>query len=433
MPGSYPDLADYTSLLAGMGRPFSAGLRKREVAAMVYSPDMHAFSLYLHIPFCQHRCSYCDFNTYAGINELIPAYVGALCREIELLAESAGMLLPVKTVFFGGGTPSLLPVPEIEQVLSTLRRSFDLQDCQEVTLEANPGTVSLEYMKNLHRLGVNRISLGMQSASPTELRMLEREHKMSEVIQAFSWARTAGFENLNLDLIFGIPEQTMPVWQDNLEQALALSPEHLSLYALTLEHGTPMQHQVLSGLLPQPDPDLSADMYEYACIRLEQAGYIQYEISNWSRPAAEGGSLVCLHNLQYWRNLPYLGLGAGAHGFANGYRTANVLSPATYIRRCLEGKGGPFPSSPATLDCVPVERDAEIAETMMMGLRLVQEGVSRKDFLDRFGESLLERFGRQIDRLFNLGLVEWGGRDMDILRLTKKGRLLGNQVFVEFI
>jgi oxygen-independent coproporphyrinogen-3 oxidase len=282
-------------------------------------------------------------------------------------------------------------------------------------------------------VGINRISLGMQSANPSELRMLEREHDMDEVVQAFSWVRQAGFENTNLDLIFGIPEQTMPVWQDNLDQALALGPEHLSLYALTLEHGTPMQHQVLSGQLSEPDPDLAADMYEHASQRLEQAGFIQYEISNWARPAEDGQPLACLHNLQYWRNLPYLGFGAGAHGYAGGYRTANVLSPAVYIRRCFAGTVGSFPSTPATAEYVRVEPPAEIAETMMMGLRLVREGVSGKGFLERFGESLGDLFGPQIDRLLKLGLIEWGGQDGDSLRLTQKGRLLGNQVFVEFI
>jgi oxygen-independent coproporphyrinogen III oxidase len=367
------------------------------------------------------------------MNDLIPDYIRAICREIELLAESAGQRLPIQTVFFGGGTPSLLPVLEIERVLNTLEHSFDLQNCQEITLEANPGTVSLDYLKSLHNLAVNRISLGMQSANRAELRMLEREHEMDEVIQAVFWARQAGFGNINLDLIFGIPDQTMVVWQDNLEQALALEPDHLSLYALTLEHGTPMRQQVLNGLLSEPDPDLAADMYEHASYRLEQAGFIQYEISNWARPANDGRPLVCQHNLQYWRNLPYLGLGAGAHGFAGGYRTANVLAPGVYVRRCLEGRGGEFPSTPATVDFVLVERDAEIAETMMMGLRLIQEGISGKDFLERFGERLDDRFRCQIDRLSNFGLVEWAGQDEDILRLTQKGRLLGNQVFVEFI
>jgi oxygen-independent coproporphyrinogen III oxidase len=391
------------------------------------------YSIYLHIPFCRHRCSYCDFNTYAGMADLIPVFTQALCREIQLLAESATVTLPVRTIFFGGGTPSLMPFSELEQVFSFLRHYFDLLPGAEITLEANPGTVSLSYLAGLVRLGVNRLSLGMQSAIPAELRLLEREHEFSEVVQAVAWARRAGFENLNLDLIFGLPFQTLPTWQETLDNALALQPDHFSLYALTLEHGTPMQHQVEQNLLPAPDPDLAADMYEFAAERLDQAGYFQYEISNWARLNRGGGSMVCRHNLQYWRNQPYLGFGAGAHGYAGAVRTANVLAPSVYVQRCLEGDVQVFPCTPATAEAIQVERSAEIAETMMMGLRLVQEGVSNRAFQERFGQSLEEVFGEAIKRLQNLGLLEWAGSNGDILRLSPQGHLLGNQVFMEFV
>jgi oxygen-independent coproporphyrinogen III oxidase len=391
------------------------------------------YSIYLHIPFCRHRCSYCDFNTYAGMADLIPAYSQALCREIQLLAESAKETLPVKTLFFGGGTPSLIPLVGLEQILSCLRQSFDLLPDAEVTLEANPGTVSLPYLTGLIRLGVNRLSLGMQSAIPGELRLLEREHEFSEVVQAVAWARRAGFENLNLDLIFGLPFQTLLTWQETLEQAIALQPDHFSIYALTLEHGTPMQSQVEQNLLPAPDPDLAADMYEYADELLEQAGFLQYEISNWARPNRNGEVMTCRHNLQYWRNLPYLGFGAGAHGYAGSVRTANVLSPSVYIQRILEGEAQIFPRTPATAEAIQIDRSTEIAETMMMGLRLVQEGVSDSTFKERFGQSLEEVFSEAIKRLRKLGLLEWAGGNEDILRISPQGRLLGNQVFVEFI
>ena len=391
------------------------------------------YSIYLHIPFCRHRCGYCDFNTYAGMADLIPVFTQALCREIQLLAESAKATLPVRTIFFGGGTPSLMPFSELEQVFSFLRHYFDLLPGAEITLEANPGTVSLSYLAGLVRLGVNRLSLGMQSAIPAELRLLEREHEFAEVVQAVAWARRAGFENLNLDLIFGLPFQTLPTWQETLDNALALQPDHFSLYALTLEHDTPMQHQVEQNLLPAPDPDLAADMYEFAAERLDQAGFFQYEISNWARLNRGGGSMVCRHNLQYWRNQPYLGFGAGAHGYANAVRTANVLAPSVYVQRCLEGDVQVFPRTPATAEAIQVERSAEIAETMMMGLRLVQEGVSNRAFQERFGQSLEEVFGEAIKRLQNLGLLEWAGSNGDILRLSPQGHLLGNQVFMEFV
>ena len=406
---------------------------------------MVPYSLYLHIPFCRHRCGYCDFNTYAGIENSIPDYVFALCREIEFVATSAGQRLPVHTIFFGGGTPSLLPVGQLECIFQALHDSFDLLPDIEITLEANPGTLSLAYLSDLVRLGVNRLSLGVQSANPQELLLLERQHSYSDVIQAVTWARQAGFNNLNLDLIFGLPGQALQTWQQTLELALNLCPEHFSLYALTLEHGTPLAHWADRGLIAEPDPDLAADMYEWASERLDTAGYQQVEISNWGRrlPDKPSGErvLACRHNMQYWRNLPYLGLGAGAHGYTSGVRTVNVLAPRTYINRLNSGESGlnkqqgslAFPRTPATQTVQVIDRATEIGETMMMGLRLTQAGVSRSEFLQRFGERLEDLFRAEIQDLLQLGLLEWAGSDQDVLRLTPGGRLLGNQVFYRFI
>jgi oxygen-independent coproporphyrinogen III oxidase len=392
---------------------------------------MPSYSLYLHIPFCRHRCSYCDFNTYAGLDSLIPEYVEAMCIEIEQLALSAGERLPVHTIFFGGGTPSLLPSQEFARIMGTIDDSFDLQPRLEATLEANPGTVSFEYLRELRALGINRISLGMQSADLEELHLLEREHDFKDVIQAVDWARAAGFSNLNLDLIYGLPLQRLETWEKSLDKAIALNPEHLSLYALTIEHGTPLKQWVGKGLVQELDPDLSADMYEFSSEKLEASGFQQYEISNWASTSPAGGILSCRHNIQYWRNLPYLGVGAGAHGFAAGIRTANVLSPAAYIKRCHEGKQDLFPRTPAVVEATPVDKQAEMGETMMMGLRLTREGVSDKNFARRFGISLRDAYGREINRLLKLELLEW--ENEDTLRLTPRGRLLGNQVFMEFI
>jgi oxygen-independent coproporphyrinogen III oxidase len=400
---------------------------------------MDSYSLYLHIPFCRHRCSYCDFNTYAGLEDLIPVYVTGLVLEARHLGETAGKRLPVHTLFFGGGTPSLLPAVGLEAVLQALGDSFDLSHDIEISLEANPGSLSLEYLQELRRLGVNRLSLGMQSARHEELSLLERGHDYGDVIQAVDWARRAGFDNLNLDLIFGLPYQSLEDWAHNLERALDLSPEHLSLYALTLEHGTPMAHWVARGLLDDQDPDLAAEMYEFASSRLTRAGYFQYEISNWARQNGARELLACQHNLQYWRNQPYLGLGAGAHGYAAGLRTVNVLAPAAYIQRLLDGWRGAqdeepsFPVTPATMNSHVVDRPAEIGETMMMGLRLTREGVSGERFHSRFGATLDDAFGKEIRELVALGLLERAGPGGDILRLTEQGRLLGNQVFSRFL
>jgi oxygen-independent coproporphyrinogen III oxidase len=416
---------------------------------------MDLYSLYLHIPFCIHRCGYCDFNTYAGLQDLIPAYVRALCLEMEQVAAIAPERLRVHTVFFGGGTPSLLPIDALERILSTARLFFDFVPQPEITLEANPGTLSPEYLRQLHLLGVNRLSLGVQSANPGELRLLERQHDYPDVIHAVTWARQAGFDNLNLDLIFGLPEQRLETWQHTLELVLGLRPEHFSLYALSLEHGTPFGKWAARGQLSVPDPDTAAEMYEWASERLESAGYGQYEISNWAKLSQGEDSstlqlrLACRHNLQYWLNQPYLGVGAGAHGYAGGVRTANVLGPQAYIRRIsgfeepgiidsskaarqVEGSRG-FPATGAIQDWTVIDRQAEIGETMMMGLRLTRTGVADSAFRQRFGSSLEETFGPQIERLMRVGLLENAGTQGDLLRLTTRGRLLGNQVFVEFI
>ena len=394
---------------------------------------MPSYSIYLHIPFCIHRCAYCDFNTYSGLEEVVPYYVNALCREIQFCRASAGEKLPVHTIFMGGGTPSLVPAAELERIFQALKTAFDLEAGAEITLEANPGTLTADYLIRLRAIGVNRLSLGMQSAHPDDLRVLERQHSLEDVLQAVSWARKAGFSNINLDLIFGIPYQTLVRWGHTLSMSMALLPEHISLYALTLEHDTPMGKWVQGGLLPEPDPDLAADMYELASERLESSGYTQYEISNWARSNDQGNLLSCQHNLQYWHNLPYLGFGAGAHGYAGGIRTANVLSPQAYIDRCMDGNPLPFPRTPATVEVNSINREAEIKETMMVGLRLTQEGVSSVGFEERFGVSLKSLYGSEIDRLAGFGLLEWAGEGNETLRLTKRGRLLGNQVFLSFI
>lgn len=395
-------------------------------------------SLYIHIPFCIHRCGYCDFNTYAGLQGLIPAYSQAVSSEIEHLSHSALELIPIHTIYFGGGTPSLVHENSLRDILTTINNHFYLTPSPEITLEANPGTVSEVYLKKIRNLGVNRISLGMQSANQDELALLERQHNYMDVVRAVDWSRKAGIKNLNLDLIYGLPDQQLKTWLISLEAALSLQPEHLSLYALTIEHGTPMQHKVETGILPEPDPDMAADMYEAASERLKESGYIQYEISNWARVNDSGELCSCKHNLQYWRNLPYLGVGAGAHGYINHYRTIDVATPGAYIRRMDNKSSVPeginrFPCTPATIHLNSVDMDTEIGETMMMGLRLVLEGVSNHDFQQRFGISLQERFGIQIDRLISLGLLEWTETQGERLRLTNKGHLLGNQVFKEFI
>jgi len=394
-------------------------------------------SLYIHVPFCRHRCGYCDFNTYANQQSLIEPYVDALCKEIALAGSFYAGKHQVHTIYFGGGTPSLLTSSQLAFILETIHRVFNVIFPVEITLEANPGTLTRAYLGELMALGINRLSLGVQSVHPGELRILERQHDYFDVLNAVKWARQAGIMNLNLDLIFGLPEQVLSSWQRSLCLATGLAPEHLSIYSLTIEQDTPFGYWLVHGLLSQPDPDQAADMYEWAMDLLAEKGWQQYEISNWARKDENGSLFSCHHNLQYWRNLPYLGFGAGAHGYIEQVRTENVLSPAAYIKRFkdhLTTSGSVFPNTPATLSTTLVDRDTEIAETMMMGLRLVEEGVSEQAFAVRFGESLDALFHEPIARLTAHGLVEWLHLETDRrLRLTPRGRLLGNQVFVEFI
>jgi putative oxygen-independent coproporphyrinogen III oxidase len=422
------------------------------------------YSLYLHIPFCSHRCAYCDFNTYAGQERSIPAYVEALCRELEHVGRRAPNDMLVHTVYFGGGTPSLLSPSQVSAILGSMRGHFALAADAEISLEANPGTVDPDSLRALRSAGVNRLSLGVQSANGEELRMLERAHSFGDVLNAMHAARRAGFANVNADLIYGLPEQRLATWQVTVKRVLDLAPEHISAYALTLEHGTPFGKWARRGMLAAPDPDLAADMYEWASDALEAAGYSQYEISNWAKDAHE-----CRHNLQYWRGLPYLGFGAGAHGYAGGYRYSDVRRIETYIER-LTGRGDSgrslesgssgvgelvegndavapaFPLSPAVLDQHRQSTDDDIADFMIMGMRLTREGIAASTFQRRFGKDLRKVFGTEIERLRGLGLVEVvsppevrvnaprrAPTSRETIRLSRRGRLLGNQVFARFV
>ncbi len=387
---------------------------------------------------------------------MIPAYVNALCKEIEFIGLSRAERsnsedeAQVHTIFFGGGTPSLLSPPQFDSIFKSIRAAFTLTSDCEITIEANPGTVSYENLLELRRIGINRISFGVQSANMEELHMLERTHNFFDVIEAVTSARKAGFDNLNLDLIYGLPEQTLQTWQTTVQRILDLHPEHISAYALTLEHGTPFGRWSSKGLLPLPDPDLAADMYEWLSETLEANGFVQYEISNWAKINAEvrmmndefdpafrtpHSSFQCRHNIQYWRSLPYLAFGAGAHGYANGYRYSNVLRIKTYIERLTNYKlqitNYEFPISPATVNHHKQTLQDDISEYMLNNLRLVQAGIADADFRSRFGSGLLDVYPTEINELIQLGLLEWG--DGPNLKLTKRGRLLGNQVFIQFI
>lgn len=385
-------------------------------------------SLYLHIPFCQHRCSYCDFNTYTTLSDQQATYVDSLIaeiRQVAQLAEEAGQRLPLQTVFFGGGTPSLLDAKALCRLLEAIHTSFGCDLDAEVTLEANPDTVTVDYLTSLRQLGINRLSFGVQSANANELALLERTHDFGRVVDAVRDARGAGFESINLDLIYGLPNQTVADFETSLEAVLALEPEHLSLYGLTIEPGTPMKRWLESGRISLPDADLAAEQYDYASERLETAGFQHYEISNWAQPGKH-----CRHNLAYWRNDSYLGLGAGAHGHVAGLRYHVVKRPRDYIRRMAEGQPGSFPLSAAVAGSHQLAQTEAMSDTVIMQLRLLDEGLSLAAFESQFELTFSSVYGEQLAQMTEWGMLE---RNNDHIRLTKRGRLVSNQLFYRFL
>lgn len=385
--------------------------------------DQYSLSLYIHIPFCRHRCAYCDFNTYTSLLDLREAYAAALVTEMMQVAD--GVRRPAHTVFFGGGTPSLMSPASLGHILDGVRANFVLAEAAEVTLEANPGTVDLDYLTAVRRAGINRLSLGVQSVIQSELTLLEREHDFDTVIEAVTLARRAGLDNVNLDLIYGVPGQTLASWAQSVRAVLDLDPAHLSLYCLTIEPGTPMQRWLLNGRIQPPDPDLAADQYELACAILDEHGYEHYEISNWAKPG-----FACEHNLTYWRNGEYLGLGAGAHGHAAGVRYQIVKQPRVYLRRLEEDAVPGYPLSTAVAASHTVSRVEAISDTMMTQLRLLHEGVNLDAFQAQFGQSVAEIYNGTLDQMLDWELVVVeNGR----LCLTPKGWFLSNQVFYRFM
>jgi oxygen-independent coproporphyrinogen-3 oxidase len=400
--------------------------RKNERAQVAFRSATGLWSIYIHIPFCRVRCTYCAFNTYTGRDDRFDAYVNAVITELALLSRETPR---VHTVYLGGGTPSLLNPRQIENIIAAIHAQFETDPDLEITVEANPGTVSSLYLRALRSIGVTRLSLGMQSAHQTELALFGRLHGLADVVSAVQDARQAGFGNVNVDLLYGSPNQTRAMWRTTLRAALDLETDHISLYALSLESGTELKRRVTYGNLPPPDSDLAADMYNDATELLEAAGFRQYEISNWALPGK-----ACRHNLQYWRNLPYLGVGAGAHGYAGHIRTVNVMKPEHYIERLSmlpdEPSSLPFPETPATLKTDEIDRETDMAETVFMGLRLIEEGLSLTAFERRYGEPFEQRFGPQLERLISLGLLFLEG---DRLKLTPRARLISNLVFEQFV
>jgi oxygen-independent coproporphyrinogen-3 oxidase len=395
---------------------------------------LDTISLYLHIPFCHVKCHYCDFTSYAGVLRLREPFVAALRDEIAYAGRQArredGKKCRCRTIFFGGGTPSLLTAEQVALLLAAAREAFDVDPDLEVSLEANPGALEYGHMDELRALGVNRLSMGAQSFDAALLRWMGRIHSPEDVERAFRAARTAGFDNINLDFMYALPGQSLERWAETLERALALEPDHLSLYSLIVEEHTPLHRWVGEGKVTLPNEDLAADMYEHARQRLQEAGYVHYEISNWAKPGR-----ACAHNLTYWHNLPYIGLGAGAHSWYGGRRFVEAKSLREYTVRihaavtpASEHDRRSLPAA-AIVEEEAISRELEMAETLMLGLRLTA-GVDVADFEHRYDQSLERVFAARLSDARAAGLVETtDGR----LRLTERGTLLGNEVFAALL
>lgn len=375
--------------------------------------------IYVHIPFCVRKCHYCDFNSKPLDVQEARLYEDALIREVHIWAKrflSWGR--KVDTLYIGGGTPTCLEPRSLSRIIREITASFDLPQDAEVTCEANPGTLTPEMVDALIESGVNRLSIGAQSTSPEILMRLGRIHSREDFFEAFRAARKGGFRNINVDLMFAVPGQTLRDVEESLQDVLALGPEHISAYSLSIEEGTPFARDRDAGLLCPVDEDTDREMYEFTIEFLRGRGYRHYEISNFALPGRE-----CQHNLIYWRNEDYLGLGAGAHSHLGRVRHYNCLEPGKFASLLAAGT-------------VPVEEqeelslEAEMSLTVILGLRLVDEGVRDERFVERFGRSLRDAYGPAIDELSRLGLLSFDGRR---LMLTREGVFIANEVFIRFL
>ncbi|MCP4396339.1 MAG: radical SAM family heme chaperone HemW [bacterium] len=395
------------------------------------SQTLPPLGLYLHIPFCAQKCAYCDFVSYAGQTHKAPEYVQALYQEfLWYLRQNIWERYQPYTLYIGGGTPSLA----LEALLSCLQKIssvLPLDSFVERTVEINPGTIRLPQLRQLRQAGLNRLSIGIQSFHDDELRVLGRIHSSDEALHCVQTARQAGFDNISLDLIFGLPSSSPSRLEDNVNRAIDLKPEHISIYNLTIEEGTPFWQQQQDGTLVLPDEELQIEMYRQTRTRLCDAGYEHYEISNFAKPGFQSR-----HNRIYWRNEEYLGLGAGAYSYLNGTRYGNTSDVDSYIRQAKAmaalQQGEPncsafYPLTVEHHECL--SRQRQIGETIMMNLRLL-EGLDLQGFQQRFGQALEEIYPRELEKLSSLELIEM---QHERLRLSSKGLLLANEVCQEFL
>ena len=376
---------------------------------------MTAAGLYVHIPFCSSRCSYCDFATGLYQSELAERYVRCLINEI-CASQYAGE--NVDTIYFGGGTPSLLAPAQLDRILTSLSDNFRIAAETEITLEINPGSATPEKLRAFRSLGVNRASFGAQTFDDAELARLGRSHNTTDALRTFADLRDAGFANVSFDLIAGLPGQTLDGWTRNIKQALDLAPEHLSFYLLEVHSGTPLAEHIRRGIQPQPDEDLAGVMYEWMLEQATSSGYKHYEISNLCRPGFHSR-----HNVKYWTAAPYYGFGCSAHSYdGDTRRWSNHRDVLKYVSVLESGKS-------AVVEEQQLSRTDVQAEAVFLGMRLM-EGVDLRRYRESFGVDLRDEHAEDLDRFCEAGLVELDG---DVIRLTRTGALLSNEVFAAFV
>jgi oxygen-independent coproporphyrinogen-3 oxidase len=368
--------------------------------------------IYLHVPFCKSRCSYCDFATDVYKNgETVERYVSALTKEIE----NFPLKEIIDTIYFGGGTPSLLTAKQLEKILSSIHKTFSVDSNSEITMEMNPATMTLETVQDYRSLGVNRASFGAQTFDDTELKRLGRRHTAQDVRETIELLRTANFQNVSFDLIAGLPRQTLKDWQRNLDEALKLKPEHLSLYLLEIHEATPLAEQIRSRRQPMPDEDLSAEMYELMLEKTSEKGYEQYEISNFALSGFKSK-----HNSKYWTLDAVFGFGCSAHSFdGQKKRWLNERDTLKYVETIEKNVS-------------PIVEENEIeqkSEYVFLGLRL-SKGIDLDEYKKRFGVDLTEEYANDLSRLQEAELIEITENS---LKLTNKGYLFSNEVFSVFV
>ncbi len=375
-------------------------------------------SIYVHIPFCQSKCNYCDFNSFSlpVFKRRVDEYLSALKLEIELLSKAVS-LTDVETLYFGGGTPTILETEKIVDLINIFKKIIDFTKIKEVTIEANPGTLNINKLYEIKNAGFNRLSIGVQSFNDRLLKSMGRVHNSNDAIDTVIAAKEAGFKNINIDLIYGLPNQTLHDWQEAIEKTLELYPDHISAYGLSLESSTPWGRLKEVGRLSLPDEDLVYEMYLQVMTKLKKNGFIHYEISNYCKPGKES-----LHNMTYWENNSYLGVGCGAASYYGNKRYYNTNELECYIEKLQTGQR-------PLKEVINLSREEIISETIFMNLRMLK-GINLKEFFNKFHVNLTDLYENEINKLATAGLIKI---EKDSLKLTSKGVPLANLVFCEFV